>query len=74
MTTSAQQHPGAAELEAARLVLERMGVTPADLLGATQRRSPAPTFAEYIPVMRAYGRGTTFGLLSSPNVDFLAIR
>lgn len=49
MTTSPDRHPGAAELEAARLVLERMGVTPADLLGATQCRFPAPTFDEYIP-------------------------
>jgi hypothetical protein len=38
-----------AELEAALLLLSRMGISPADLLaGATPRRT-APTFAEYNP-------------------------
>ena len=41
---------GPAELEAARLLLARLGVSPADLLGVG--RSAAPTFAEYIPVVR----------------------
>ncbi len=35
------------------LVLERMGLTPADLLAAPAARPPAPTFAEYIPVVSA---------------------
>jgi hypothetical protein len=43
--------PNQAELEAARLVLDRMGVTTEDLLNAT--RPPATTFAEYIPVVAA---------------------
>jgi integrase/recombinase XerC len=43
----------AAELEAARLVLARMGLSPADLLTAPQVRPPVPTFAEYIPLVSA---------------------
>ncbi len=43
----------AAELEAARLVLARMGLSPADLLTASQVRPPVPTFAEYIPLVSA---------------------
>ncbi|MEV6232109.1 site-specific integrase [Saccharopolyspora shandongensis] len=53
MTTGGEERPGAAEVEAARLVLERMGVTPADLLGAAERGTPAPTFAEYVPKVSA---------------------
>ncbi|WP_433617047.1 tyrosine-type recombinase/integrase [Dactylosporangium sp. CA-139114] len=43
--------PGVAELEAARLLLDRLGVSPADLLGLAAAREPAPTFGEYIPVV-----------------------
>ncbi len=44
----------AADLDAARLLLARLGVCPADLLAAVEdERAPAPTFAEYIPVVRA---------------------
>ena len=45
--------PGQAVLDAAMLVLERMGLTPADLLAAPAARRAAPTFAEYIPVVSA---------------------
>jgi integrase/recombinase XerC len=45
--------PGQAVVDAAMLVLERMGLTPADLLSAPAARPPAPTFAEYIPVVSA---------------------
>ena len=45
--------PGQAVVDAAMLVLERMGLTPADLLAAPAARPPAPTFAEYIPVVSA---------------------
>jgi hypothetical protein len=54
--------PTQAELDAARLVLDRMGVTAEDLLNAA--KPPAPTFGEYIPIVagavsdgtrRAYG-------------------
>lgn len=51
--------PSAADLDAARLLLARLGVSPADLLTETTQRAPAPTFAEYIPVVReAVGAGT----------------
>lgn len=49
MTTAAQA-VSEAELDAARTLLARMGITPADLLDI---RPAAPTFAEYIPVVRA---------------------
>ena len=45
--------PGQAVVDAAMLVLQRMGLTPADLLAAPAARPPAPTFAEYIPVVSA---------------------
>jgi len=45
--------PGQAVADAALLVLERMGLTPADLLTAPAATSAAPTFAEYIPVVSA---------------------
>jgi hypothetical protein len=40
-------------LEAARLLLERMGIAPADLLEMRAPRPPVPTFAEYVPVAAA---------------------
>ena len=45
--------PGQAVVDAALLVLERMGLTPADLLAAPAARPPTPTFAVYIPVVSA---------------------
>ena len=45
--------PGQAVADAAMLVLQRMGLTPADLLAVPAARPPAPTFAEYIPVVSA---------------------
>ena len=45
--------PGQAVVDAAMLVLERMGLTPADLLATPKTRPAAPTFAEYIPVVSA---------------------
>ncbi|MEU1590883.1 site-specific integrase [Micromonospora sp. NPDC005710] len=44
---------GRAELDAARLLLARMGISPADLVEAAPDRPPAPTFAEYVPVVAA---------------------
>ncbi|MEU4382596.1 tyrosine-type recombinase/integrase [Micromonospora echinofusca] len=44
---------GRAELDAARLLLARMGISPADLVDAASDRPPAPTFAEYVPVVAA---------------------
>src|SRR6266567_8884166 len=45
--------PGQAVADAAMLMLERMGLTPADLLATPAARPPAPTFAVYIPVVSA---------------------
>jgi hypothetical protein len=45
--------PGQAVVDAAMLLLERMGLTPADLLTTPAARPAAPTFAEYIPVVSA---------------------
>ncbi len=42
-----------ADLDAALLLLSRLGVSPSDLLDAVPTRPPAPTFAEYIPVVSA---------------------
>jgi hypothetical protein len=52
-------NPRQAAVEAALLVLERMGLSPADLTGAARRRPAVPTFAEYVPVVSAaVGAGT----------------
>jgi integrase/recombinase XerC len=53
MTAQLMSAPGQAELDAARLLLARVGISPADLLRAAPSRPPAPTFAEYIPVVSA---------------------
>jgi len=51
--------PARADLDAALLLLSRLGITPADLVGAAPARPPAPTFAEYVPVVAAaVGPGT----------------
>jgi hypothetical protein len=56
-------HPEAsrqAVVEAALVLLERMGLSPADLAAVPQDRTPVPTFAEYVPVVSAAvsaGRG-----------------
>lgn len=42
-----------ADLEAARLLLARLGVSLADLLAAAPSPAPAPRFDEYIPVVSA---------------------
>jgi integrase/recombinase XerC len=51
--TSTNSAPSSADLDAARLLLDRLGISPADLMGRAERRAPAPTFAAYVPVMRA---------------------
>jgi integrase/recombinase XerC len=38
-----------AELEAARLLLSKMGISPDELLGTAAPAVQAPTFSEYIP-------------------------
>jgi len=48
-----------AVVEAALVLLERMGLTPADLAAVPQPRPPVPTFAEYVPVVsEAVSAGT----------------
>jgi hypothetical protein len=42
-----------AVVEAALVLLERMGLSPADLAAVPQPRRPVPTFAEYVPVVSA---------------------
>ena len=42
-----------APVEAALVLLERMGLSPADLVAAPQSRAVVPTFAEYVPVVSA---------------------
>ena len=49
-------HPGASQqavVEAALVLLERMGLSPADLAAVPQPRTQVPTFAEYVPVVSA---------------------
>ncbi|MER7283876.1 tyrosine-type recombinase/integrase [Dactylosporangium sp. NPDC000244] len=47
------------ELEAARLLLAKLGVSPEDLLQPASARTATPTFREYLPVVRAaVGPGT----------------
>lgn len=53
MTAQLTSGATAAELDAARLLLARMGISPADLLQAAPSRPAAPTFAEYIPIVSA---------------------
>lgn len=56
---STAPRPGSAEIDAAHLLLSRMGLSVEDLLGASPARPPSPTFAEYIPVVSAaVGNGT----------------
>ena len=42
-----------AVVEAALVLLERMGLSPADLTAVPQPRREVPTFAEYVPVVAA---------------------
>ena len=49
-------NPGASQqavVEAALVLLERMGLSPADLTAVPQPGKPVPTFAEYVPVVSA---------------------
>ena len=50
MTADASQQVVVA---AALMLLERMGLSPADLTAVPQPRKPALTFAEYVPVVSA---------------------
>ena len=51
--------PPLREIEAARMLLEKMGISPADLLRAPAASPPGPAFADYIPrVSEAVSAGT----------------
>jgi hypothetical protein len=66
-TADPAAHPGTSQqavVDAALLLLERMGLSPSDLVAVPRDRPVLPTFAEYIPVVsgavtagtrRAYG-------------------
>ncbi|PWU45621.1 integrase [Micromonospora sp. S4605] len=43
--------PSQADLDAALVLLSRLGISPDDLVHAGAARAPAPTFADYIPVV-----------------------
>ena len=48
------EHPSQqAIVDAALLMLQQMGLSPADLVAAPRDRPPVPTFAEYVPVVSA---------------------
>jgi hypothetical protein len=46
-----RQSPSTAELEAARILLSRLGLRADDLLDAPVARPTAPTFRDYIPIV-----------------------
>jgi hypothetical protein len=54
--------PEQAAVEAALVVLERMGLSVADLTAVPQLRQEIPTFAEYVPVVAASVTGDAEGV------------
>ncbi len=52
-TTAGTAGPGQAVVEAALVLLERMGLAPEDLVAVPRQRPVLPTFAEYVPVVSA---------------------
>ena len=53
MTAVSSAESRQAVVEAALVLLERMGLSPADLTAVPQPRPEVPTFAEYVPVVAA---------------------
>jgi hypothetical protein len=56
MTMSPTNGPAASQqaaVDAALLILERMGLSPDDLTAVPRLRPTVPTFAEYVPVVSA---------------------
>jgi integrase/recombinase XerC len=53
MSTATPPASQRAVIDAALVLLERMGLSPADLAAVPQDRPPVPTFAEYIPAVAA---------------------
>jgi hypothetical protein len=60
-----RQSPSTAELDAARILLSRLGLTAEDLLDAPVPRPTAPTFHDYIPIVAAGVRPGTRRVYSS---------
>jgi hypothetical protein len=60
MTAAVPGSDRQAEVEAALLLLDRMGLSPADLMATARARRPVPTFAEYVPE-NTRGRGLARG-------------
>jgi integrase/recombinase XerC len=58
-------NPSTADLDAARLLLTRLGLTAEDLLDAPVPRRQVPTFREYIPIVAAGARPGTRRVYSS---------
>jgi integrase/recombinase XerC len=59
VSPAAAGRAGPQEVEAARLLLARLGVSPADLLGPAASQREVPTFAAYVPVVsEGVGAGT----------------
>ena len=50
MTDSDQPGPAFSDIEAARLLLGKMGISPADLLRSLPPAPVSPAFADYIPL------------------------
>ena len=55
-----QSGPCCVAIPAALLLLDRMGLSPADLMATARARRPAPAFAEYVPG-NTRGRGLARG-------------
>jgi integrase/recombinase XerC len=53
MTAHPTSGPSRAALDAALVLLSQLGISPTDLTNAAPARPPAPTFAEYVPVVSA---------------------
>jgi len=58
-------NPSTAELDAARILLSRLGLTAEDLLASPTARTTVPTFREYIPIVAAGARPGTRRVYSS---------
>ena len=59
MNDSNDRTPRLTDVDAARMFLEKVGVTPADLMRPSTGRHEIPAFADYIPrISGAVGSGT----------------
>ncbi|SHK29866.1 hypothetical protein SAMN05443637_104288 [Pseudonocardia thermophila] len=63
--TPDRPNPSTADLDAARILLSRLGLTAEDLLDAPAARVAVPTFRDYIPIVAAGARPGTRRVYSS---------